>query len=205
MIISQSRKIGRWLPLLAACAVFAGCLGQRAPEVTYYSLLSMAQLGPVTALQPHPGLPIGIGPITIPEALKRSQLVTRDKQNIYHFDEFHRWAGILEKDMALVVGDNLGDLLATDKIAFFPWMHNFKPTYRVIVDIIQFDGELSGEATLSARWAIADTAGKTTLASGKSVYRQPVAGGDYTGLARAESLLLADLSKELAGEIQKIH
>jgi uncharacterized lipoprotein YmbA len=158
----------------------------------------MEQMGATFAAPAKAYLRIGIGPITIPDVLKRTQIVTRDAQNVYRFDEFSRWAGVLEKDVAYVLGDNLGDLLGVDKIAFFPWMHHFSPTHRVVVDIIQFYGELSGNAILNARWAIVDAEGKASLASGKSIYRQPVEGDDFAGLIEAESLLLAELSKEIA-------
>jgi uncharacterized lipoprotein YmbA len=164
----------------------------------------MEQMGATIVAPIESDFRIGIGPITIPDALKRTQLVTRDVQNIYRFDEFSRWAGTLEKDIAYVLGDNLDDLLGADKIAFFPWMHHFTPTYRVVVDIIQFDGELTGEAILSARWAIADADGKVNLAGGKSVYRQPVEGGNYMGLVKAESQLLAELSRDLAKAIKTL-
>jgi uncharacterized lipoprotein YmbA len=196
--------ISRWLMLLAVSALFAGCLSKQSPPVTYYSLLSMEQLGTAAKVQAKSDLHIGIGPIIIPEALKRTQLVTRDDRNIYQFDEFNRWAGVLENDIAVVLGDNLGDLIGTETIAFFPWISHFSPTHRVIIAISQLDGELTGEATLNARWSIADGEGKTTLASGKSTYRQPVEGGDYAGLVKAESLLLADLSKELAQAIKSL-
>jgi uncharacterized lipoprotein YmbA len=198
MITIRLRIIIRLFGLLFACAVITGCFGKQPPKVTYYSLLTMAQLGATDAVQSEPELRIGIGPITIPEVLRRTQIVTRDAQNIYRFDEFHRWAGVLEKDFAYVLGNNLGDLLGVEKIAFFPWMHHFSPTHRVLIDIVQFDGDLSGEAILSARWAIVDTEGKVSLAEGKSDYKQPVKGGDYAGLVKAESLLLVELSKEIA-------
>jgi uncharacterized lipoprotein YmbA len=164
----------------------------------------MEQMGETVATTTSSDLRIGIGPITIPDTLKRAQIVTRDEQNIYRFDEFNRWAGVMEKDIAYVMGDNLGDLLGVEKIAFFPWMHHFSPTHRIIIDIIQFDGELTGEAILSVRWSIADAEGKTSLAGGKSVYRQPVEGGNFTGLVKAESQLLAELCKDLAEEFKKI-
>ena len=43
-----------------------------------------------------------------------------------------------------------------------------------------------------------------SLAVGKSVYRQPVEGGNFMGLVKAESQLLADLCKGLAEEFRKI-
>lgn len=205
MMHERIKTITWWLVLLSTCVVFSGCIGKQSPEVTYYSLLSMEQMAAIGVVEPHATeLRIGIGPITIPDALKRTQIVTRDAQNVYRFDEYHRWAGILEKDMAVVLGDNLEDLLGAEKVAFFPWMQHFKPSHRIIVDVIRFDGALNGEATLSARWAITDAEGKINLAGGKSVYHLPVKEGGYAGLLRAESLLLAELSKEIAKGIKSL-
>jgi uncharacterized lipoprotein YmbA len=204
MISPQFRKAIRWFALLATGVALFGCIGKSSPQVTFYSLLSMEQIGTTVAAPAGSDLKIGIGPITIPEALKRAQIVTRDAHNVYRFDEYHRWAGTLDKDIATILGDNLGDLLGTDKVASFPWMLHFKPTHRVIVDITQFDGELAGEAVLSARWTIIDQGGTASLASGRSVFRQTAEGSDYTALVKAESLLLADLSREVAQTIRNL-
>jgi uncharacterized lipoprotein YmbA len=202
MISLQARSVISWCLLLATCLAFTGCIGQGSPQVTYYSLLSMQQMGikPESKV-PHPDLSIGIGPVTLPDALKRIPLAVRDTRNVYHFNDNQRWVGTLEKDIATVLGDNLGGLLGTDKVADFPWFFHFKPTHRLIIDITQFDGELSGDAVLIVRWAIADREGTASLASGRSVYRQPVEGGDYAGLVRAESMLLGRFSEEMAREI----
>jgi uncharacterized lipoprotein YmbA len=80
-------------------------------------------------------------------------------------------------------------------------MHHFKPTYRVMVDVIRLDGAIDGEAVLSARWAISDAEGKEFLVGKKSVYNQPLEDATYAALIKAESQVVAELSKEIAGEI----
>ena len=202
MISLHLRTCIRWCTLLVASVALFGCFGKSAPQATYYSLLSMQQLGmDDSTVTDHPDLRVGIGPVTLPDALKRIPLAVRDANNVYMFDDYHRWVGTLEKDIATVLGDNLGALTGTDRVALFPWLFHFKPTYRVIVDITQFDGDLAGDAVLIARWAVTEREGTTTLVTGRSVYRQPVLGGDYAGLVKAESLLLADFSRELARAI----
>jgi len=193
--------INKWLLLLCCVLLVTGCIGRKSPEVTYYSLLTMEQMGEVQPVSSHPEIKLGIGPITIPASLKRSQIATRQHGNQYAFDEFNRWAGVLEKDITNVVGDNLGVLLGVEKIGFFPWMHYFTPSYRVIVDIQRLDGSLDGEAVLGARWAVADAEGKEFLAGDKIVLRQPLQEASYAALVKAESLLVAELSKKIAGEI----
>ena len=193
--------INKWLLLLCCVLLVTGCIGRKSPEVTYYSLLTMEQMGEVQPVSSHPEIKLGVGPITIPASLKRSQVATRQHGNQYAFDEFNRWAGVLEKDIANVVGDNLGVLLGVEKVGFFPWMHYFTPSYRVIVDIQRLDGSLDGEAVLGARWAVADAEGKEFLAGDKIVLRQPLQEASYAALVKAESLLVAELSKKIAGEI----
>ena len=193
--------INKWLLLLCCVLLVTGCIGRKSPEVTYYSLLTMEQMGEVQPVSSHPEIKLGIGPITIPASLKRSQVATRVQGNQYAFDEFNRWAGVLEKDITAVVGDNLGVLLGVEKIGFFPWMHYFTPSYRVVIDFQRLDGSLDGEAVLGARWAVADAEGKEFLAGDKIVLRQPLQEASYAALVKAESLLVAELSKTIAGEI----
>ena len=201
MIEYTLRKSGAGIVLLIVVLLLSGCLSRSAPKVTYYSLLTMKQLGDVQAVASLPDVKLGIGPITIPDSLKRSQVATRQHGNQYEFNEFNRWAGVLERDLTTVIGDNLGHLLGVEKIGFFPWMTYFEPSYRVIIDVIRLDGAIDGEAVLSARWAISNTDGREFLVGKKSDYRQQLEDASYAALIKAESQLLAALSKEIAAEI----
>lgn len=198
------RTLNKWTLLLCCILLLVGCIARKSPEVTYYSLLTMEQMGQVQVISPHPEVKLGIGPITIPDSLKRSQVVTRQHGNQYAFDEFNRWAGVLEQDIATVVGDNLGSLLGVEKVGFFPWMHHFSPTYRVVIDIQRLDGSLDSDAVLSARWAVVDASGKDFLVGGKTVFRQTLESPGYASLVKAESLLVAELSNQVAGEIDRL-
>jgi len=190
--------LNKWVFLLLSVLLISGCLGRSSPEVTYYSFLTMEQLGETQAIASLSEVKLGVGPVTIPDSLKRSQVASRSHGNQYAFDEFNRWAGILEKDLTSVLGDNLGVLLGVEKVGFFPWMHHFKPTYRIEVVIVRLDGALDGEAVLSARWAVSDTDGNEFLAGGKSDYRQSLDDASYAALIKAESQLIASLSREIA-------
>ena len=198
------KTMNKWTLLVCCVLLLAGCIGRKSPEVSYYSLLTIEQLGEVIAISSHPELSLGIGPVTIPDSLKRSQVATRQHGNQYAFDEFNRWAGVLERDLTMVLGDNLGALLDVKKVGTFPWLNYFTPTYRVVIDIQRFDGSLGGDAVLDARWAVADAEGKESLAGGKITLSQPLQGPGYAALVKAESLLVAELSKTLAGEIDRL-
>lgn len=184
--------------------VLSACIGHNAPRVNYFSLLSLEQLGDPQVIAAHPEIKLGIAAVTIPDSLKRSQIATRRRGNQFEFDEFNRWAGVLEKDLAAVVGDNLGILLGVEHIGYTPWRHHFLPTYRIMIDIQRLDGALDGEAVLWARWAVADADGKDLLAGGRSIFRQPVEEPGYAALVKAESQLIAELCKEVAGELKRM-
>jgi uncharacterized protein len=201
MIGYRTQKSLQWSLVFMAVLLLAGCISRSAPTVNYYSLLTMEQIGDTETLTSLPEVKLGVGPVSIPDSLKRSQIATRKQGNRYEFAEFHRWAGVLEKDITFVLGDNLGQLLGIEKVGFFPWLQHFKPTYRVMVDVIRFDGAIDGEAFLSARWAISNSKGKDFLAGKKSDYRQPLEDASYAALIKAESQLLGALSKEIAAEI----
>lgn len=201
MIGAAIRQRSNWIVLSGIILLLSGCFGGNVPKVTYFSLLNMEQLGEVHAVASLAETKLGIGPITIPDSLKRSQIVTRQHDNQYAFSEFNRWVGVMEKDLGFVLGDNFGKLLGIEKVGFFPWMHHFEPTYRVAIDVVRLDGALGDEAVLSARWTVADAEGKTMLVSGKSDYRQPLEDASYAALIKAESQVVAELSKEIAMEI----
>lgn len=201
MIEYTIRKSGAGVLLFVVVLLLSGCLSRSAPKVTYYSFLNVQQLGEAQLIASLKDIKIGIGPVEIPDSLKRTQIATRQHGNQYEFSEFNRWAGVLENDLTSVLGDNLGYLLGVEKIGFFPWLHHFKPTYRVIVNVLRLDGAIDGEAVLSVRWAVSDAKGKDYLVGKKSDYRQPLEDASYASLIKAESQLIAKLSKEIAEEI----
>ncbi len=201
MMRNSIRTVNKLLFGLLSVLLISGCLGRSSPEVTYYSLLTMEQLGETQAIASLSDVNLGVGPITIPDSLKRSQVVSRTHGNQYAFDEFNRWVGVLEMDITSVLGDNLGALLGVENVGFFPWMHHFKPTYRIAVDIVRLDGSLDSEAVLSARWTVSGDDSNKFLAAGKSDYRQPLDDASYAALIKAESQLIVSLSREIADKI----
>jgi len=191
------------LAMTMVTAVVSGCFSRSAPEMNYFSLFSMEQMAEVHALANHPETHLGIGPVTTSDILNRPQIVIRNRGNQFVFDDYNRWAGELAENLALVVGNNLGMLLGTQNIDYFPWLPYFVPTYRVVIDLQRLDGTLGGEAVLEVRWSVTSADGKTQLAGDRSVFRRPTTEPGYAGLVRTESQLVADLSREIAAEIDR--
>jgi len=202
-LIGHKRLLPGFCTLLLIMTVTA-CAG-KVPASHYYSLYTIEQLDPGTVPIAALDVALGIGAVLVPDQLKRPQIATQSGPGQYHFNEFHRWAGLLENNIAAVLGGNLGRLLGTDRVGLSPWPPYFKPDYRVSVEVIRFDGNLSGDVVLNARWFIGNAAGDRLLASGRSETRLPLDTPAFKSLVSAESRALAALSRTIADQILVLH
>ena len=193
-----------WLIFLFALMLF-GCRGSM-PKTEFYTLnsISNAQMDaqPISAGQP---LSIGVGPVTIPEVLDRPQIVSRTGPNTLQIDEFHRWAGRLEKDFARVVAKNISLMLATEQVDVYPWDASFKPRYQVILDVLRFEGRFNQkDVFLEVFWKVIDPQKKMTLVAKKSAIKESLTATDYETLIATKSRAIAELSKLITKEINSL-
>ena len=192
------------LLVLATAVLLSGCRSSP-PPVEFYTLNSLSdmepQVNPVTSDQ---NIAIGIGPIEIPQILDRPQIVTRTGPNKIKVDEFHRWAGPLKAGFAQVLAENISLLLATDQVAVYPWEIDFKPHYRIALDIRYFEGQLGENVVLDVVWRVSGQQGQKIRAAKTSVIKEPLPASDYEALVAAKSKAIAQLSREIAQEIQKL-
>ena len=70
------------------------------------------------------------------------------------------------------------------------------------MDIVDFNGPLSGPAVLAARWRLLDERGKV-LALQAVTLQEPVTAPTHAGLVAAQGRLLTTLSRDIATEIRK--
>lgn len=192
------------LLVLFMAVLMAGC-GSSPTPVEFYTLNSLngipQQANPADAAQ---NIAIGIGPVKIPKILDRPQIVTRTGPNTIKVDEFHRWAGPLGTEIAQVLAENISLLLATDQVAVYPWDVDFKPDYRIALDIRYFEGQLGENVFLDVVWRVSGRESQKILATIASVINEPLSVPDYETLVAAKSQALAQLSREIAQEIRKL-
>jgi len=180
--------------------LLAGCAAP-SPQVTYYSLYVPAQ-------QPSPArqtatapLVVSIGPVTIPDILKQAQIATGGADGRYQLSDNHRWSGELDRDFARAVAEQLADTLGTEQVAIFPWDQQFKPTYRVLLDVLSMGGGKGQEATLQVRWSLVDPAGQIPLMVRRSDLREVLNQPGYAAWVAAQQRNVALLGQEIAREI----
>jgi uncharacterized lipoprotein YmbA len=190
--------------ILTTAVLLVGC-GSSPPPVEFYTLNSLGgmtqQASPADANQ---NIGIGIGPVEIPKMLDRPQIVTRTGPNKLRVDEFHRWAGPLKEGFARVLAENIGILLATDRVAIYPWEIDFKPNYRIALDIRYFEGQLGENVILEAVWRVSGQKGQEIRIVKTSVIKETLSSPDYEALVAAKSQAIAQLSREIVKEIQRL-
>jgi uncharacterized lipoprotein YmbA len=182
-----------------------GCRGS-IPKTEFYTLNSISNAPmdaqPISAGQP---LSIGVGPVTIPEVLDRPQIVIRTSPNKLQIDEFHRWAGRLEKDFARVLAENISLMLATEQVGIYPWDASFKPRYQVILDVQRFEGRFNQkDVFLEVFWKVIDPQKKITLLAKKSAIKESLTAMNYETLVATKSRVVAELSNLIIKEINNL-
>lgn len=156
--------------LLAAgiAALAAACVQSSAPT-RYYALSAL----PPTAQDRKP-LVIGVGPVAMADYLERPQIVTRSTAMELQLHDFDLWVETLETIFPRTLGDNLSNLLATDRVVLMPAPREVRLDYQVEVDVLRFDAMRPGEVTLDAGWRIYGRDGSDLLRDGRSRITRPV-------------------------------
>jgi len=193
---------GSALRALAAGAALlaAGCFGSSAAP-DYYTLRPQAGAAAGSPVASRPELGLVVGPIELPRYLDRDEIVTRDAAYaIVPWDE-HRWGGSLRSDVLRVLGDDLGTLLGTTRVAVYPVEPLFPASYRVLLDVLEFEGIAGGSVTLRVRWTVTDGTGMQALAIEQSRVEQPIVATTFGAIVAAESAALGTVTGQIATKI----
>jgi uncharacterized lipoprotein YmbA len=190
--------------VLFTALLLAGC-GSSPPPIEFYTLNSISGIKQqVSPAAPDQNIAIGIGPIEIPKILDRPQIVTRTGPNKLKVDEFNRWAGPLKSGFAQVLAENISLLLATNQVAVYPWEIDFKPYYRIAMDIRYFEGQMGENVLLDVVWRVSGQESQKIQTVKTSVIKEPLSAPDYESLVAAKSQAIAQLSREIARELRKL-
>jgi len=175
----------------------SGCLGG-SPTPRFYTLSEASGPAAGAPLATLPELGLVVGPIELPRYLDRPEIVTRDGANRLVLADAHRWAGSLRNDLLRIVGDDLGRLLGTPRVAIYPNEPRFPATYRILIEIREFEGVKGEGVVLRARWTIAATADGHAVFVAESRLEQAVANETIDAMVAAESSALGELTHEIA-------
>lgn len=198
----QKSKIIRisYITMLAAVLMLTAC-GKTAPS-KFYALQPAAQTPSGSTLSRDVALTIG--PVAIPGAMERNEIVVYDSGNAVSFSEFHRWAGPLDLSIASVIAQNIGTLLDTERVTPYTRENIFQPSHRVVINVNRYESRLSTAFLLNATWSIKDLEKSKTLLVQSSTISESLTSADYEELVAAQSKALAALSEQIAAAIVEV-
>jgi uncharacterized lipoprotein YmbA len=178
--------------LLVGCAIGCGT----SPAARFYTLDATARPDGT----PPAACSVVVGPVSIPPAVDRPQLVLQVAPNRVTVDEFNRWAAPLDDGVARAIAGNLAVLLGTSQVAASP-ATGVAPTHRVTVDVQRFESRPGEGVLVEALWVVRPSAGGEATA-GRTVATEPVQGKEADAVAAAYSRALATVSADVAAAIR---
>ena len=193
-----------WKWTAFALTAIAGCsLLEPGPDPTrFFVLHSIAPAGggnPAAAA----AVEIGVGPVRLPDYLRRPQVVRRVGESRVELSEFDRWAEPLDTAVPRVVAENLRSRIPGAVVFTYPWPVG-SVRYEVQIDVLQFEANAQGGAELVARWSLRDGKKRTVLAGRETQLRHPAADSTTEAAVSAMSEALAELSNVIAAELARL-
>lgn len=186
--------------LLTGPALMAGCASS--PTSSFYILSPLPEAKARQGTLVEGKISLGIGPITLPDYMDRPQMVSGVGAQRIEVDEFQRWGGSLRDDIANTLGENLAYLLGTSRVVVLSSEFKLPVRYRLAVNILRFEADNEGQASLKVRWALLDSNAEVALAVRESDYRRSFDRVDQDAKVSALSATLADFSREVADTIR---
>ena len=181
---------------LALLCTLAGCRGS--PPARFYTLASTAPPGQA---QSAPTYSVLVGPVSLPAIVDRPQIVAYQGANQVTLAEQSRWAEPLSSAVPRVIAGNLANLLVGAQVQAVSRSAPLEPDFRVMLDVQRFEPVLGREATIEVLWTVRAAKGKATK-TGRSLVREPAAGGDYEAIVAAFDRSLAAVSGDIAAAIR---
>jgi uncharacterized protein len=188
------RRVARVIP----SALLLLCAGCATPNSRFYTLTA-----PPHAAPPASGLAVVVGPVSVPAAVDRPEIVVTVSGNEVRLDEFNRWASPLQNNIARVVADNLVGLLGTPRVSVFAQTLTGEVDYRAGIEVQRFESAPGEAATLDAVWTVIRTKDSASR-TGRTTVREAATEKSFDALAAAHSRAVARVSADIAAEIQAL-
>jgi uncharacterized lipoprotein YmbA len=174
----------------------AGC--SSTPASRFYTLTAV----PAPAAAPS-DVSVAVGPVTVPAAVDRPQIVVVTGPNQVRLDEFNRWASPLQDNIARVIAENLVAMLGTPRVSVSPQTLSAGVDYRAVIEVQRFESAPGEAATLDAVWTVT-RARDGKAQTGRTTVREATTAPGYDALAGAHSRAVTRLSRDLADAVRAL-
>jgi uncharacterized lipoprotein YmbA len=152
----------------------------------------------------QPTIHVLVGPVTIPEAVDRPQLVVRRNSVQLVALEQERWAEPLREGISRALSDAITRMLPNVSATDFASAPNARWDMRLLVDVTRFEAIPGERVIIEAYWQLQVTADKRGP-DGRSVIVKALQGGpqDYDAIVAAQAAGLAEVGAELSQVIAR--
>jgi len=141
---------------------------------------------------------LGLGPVTLPQYLLRSEIVSRADGTRIVLSEKDRWAEPFDRAVERVLAIDLQRSLGAARVVHHPWYSTSKPDVQVEIAFSRCERDESGVVVVAARWSVRDLAGGAASLERESRIEREAPGPDGASTSLALSEALAQLSREIA-------
>jgi uncharacterized lipoprotein YmbA len=203
---SRSIVIGAcvWLFVIAGCSILSP-----QPDHTKFFVLTAVTDSGATGTAPAAAngtsdLVIGIGPIGLPDYLRRPEVVTRTSPTTVEISDVDRWAEPLDSAFARVLSEDLSRLLGTQQMVAYPWYKTSRRVdYQVECNVTHFETDSNGGSQLHAQWSIRDGAGKLLFAKESDITGTEASSDKSPSASLSHDL--GNLSQQIATQIRELN
>lgn len=179
-----------------------GCVTLNSPNSELYTLsVSNGDTKPPSE-QAAAELPVlAVGPVDLPDYLRRPQIVSREGENRIKVAEFDRWAAPLNEQVERVLAENLAARMQRVVVVNYR-EQRFRPQYRLTMSIERFERQGDGTVQLSGRWTLANAQTGAALLTRRDQFTLPVQGQGYEAVVAAQSAALARLADAISAGLR---
>lgn len=191
--------------LLCALAVLGSSCNLLAPQPdqTRFAVLASAdELSsvPRNSVKADAALQLGLGPISVPDYLRRTAIVTREGGTRLVPSPTESWAEPFESALARVLELNLRRETAVGSVILHPWYETERPQVQVEIAFSRCERDATLGVVVEAHWRI------RRIDGGKSAEHEtrleiPCASADGNEVARAISEALAELCRQIGAAL----
>ncbi len=179
------------------CVLAAGCA--TTPPARLYVLSASSPTAKTTL-----DVSVSVGPVSIPAAVDRPQIVVATAANQVRLDDFNRWSSPLQENLSSVIAENLAALLGSSRVTRFPKTSSADADFRVAIEVTRFESVPGQWATLDAAWTVRRTADGVVQTQRTSVREAVVPDNSFEALAAAHSRAAARLSQGIAEAVRAL-
>jgi uncharacterized protein len=179
------------------CLIGMALLNACASPPSHFYTLNPIREAPAGRASP---VTVAVGPVSIPEAVNRPEIVIQVGPNQVALDEFNQWAAPLQADIQRVTMENLARLLGTSGVTRYPQGPITAPDFRVQLEVLRFESAPGDAALLDVIWTVRGKSEKE-VRTGRTTVREPAREMGYNALVAAHSRALSTLSRDLAEAI----